>query len=221
MRTVSSMVSFAVDLLASIVAPARCIACDSRVSRLAALCAECVSTVSQPRESHPRAVAAFDYGGAIARAITRLKYGRRPDLARPLGDLLWRALRPHAGTLQGAIVVPVPLHPTRLAERGFNQSALIAHRVARGLDLPLLPLALARVRDTRQQAALDRAQRSANVSDAFRVRQPARVSRKAVLLIDDVRTTGATIDACTRALMGGGARWVGHAVVAGVAADDT
>lgn len=213
------MMSFAVDLFASIVAPARCIACDSRVLHLTAFCGECVSTVDPSRESHARAIAAFDYGGAIARAITRLKYGRRADLARPLGDLLWRALRPQARAFRGAIVVPVPLHPTRLAERGFNQSALIAQRVARGLHAPLLPLALTRVRDTPRQAALDRVERIANVADAFRVRQPARVSRKAVILIDDVRTTGATIDACARALMTGGAQWVAHAVVARVGAD--
>jgi ComF family protein len=221
MRTAFSMMSFAAEMVASVVAPPRCAACDSRVLPLAAFCPACASTVEAVQGSDTRSVAAFGYGGAIARAITRLKYSRRPDLARPLGDLLWRALRPHAPALHDAIVVPVPLHPSRLAERGFNQSALIARRVARRLDTPLLTLILARIRDTPQQAALDRAARIANVAGAFRVRQPERVRRKTVLLVDDVRTTGATLDACTCAMMSAGATSVTHAVVARVGPDDT
>jgi ComF family protein len=230
MHSLPSMLSIAVELLAAAVAPARCAACDAPVARLVVLCDACASTAEWTHENDsfwdsapcaaPR-VAAFAYGGAIARAIGRLKYERRADLARPLGDLLWRALQPHAVALRNNVVVPVPLHPSRLVERGFNQSALIARPVARRLAAPLRPLALARIRDTPQQAALDRQARIANVVDAFRVRQPQQIDRRAVLLIDDVCTTGATLDACTKALMAAGAASVAHAVVARVRPDDT
>jgi ComF family protein len=230
MQTISSTLSIAVELLAAVVAPSRCAACDAPVARLLALCDACTSTVERAPENDPSphsmldpasSVAAFAYGGAIAQAIARLKYGRRPDLARPLGDLLWRALEPHARALQHTVVVPVPLHPARLVERGFNQSALIARPIAHRLAAPLRPLALARVRDTRQQAALDREARIANVARAFHVRQPQHIGRRAVLLIDDVCTTGATLDACTRALTGAGAVSVARAVVARVRPGDT
>jgi ComF family protein len=220
MTTASSIVSLAIEVLASVVAPPQCAACDAPVPMLAVFCAPCAATVQRARQNGGPAIAAFEYGGAVARAITRLKYGGRADLARPLGDLLWRALLPHARGLRDAIVVPVPLHPSRLAERGFNQSALLARPIARRLRAPLLPLALARVRETPQQTALDRDARLANVAGAFCVRQDSRVSGRAVLLVDDVRTTGATMDACTRALIAAGAAWVAQAVLASVEPTD-
>jgi ComF family protein len=217
MKTASSMISLAMELLVSVVAPPRCASCDVHVPLLATFCGACASTVELAREGEEGSFAAFSYGGAVARAIARLKYDRRPDLARPLGDLLFRSLQPHARALQNVWIIPVPLHASRLATRGFNQSALIARRVAHGLDVPLLPLALARLRDTPPQAALDREARIANVAGAFRVRE--RVRGRAVLLVDDVRTTGATMDACATVLMAAGATSVARAVVADVLAE--
>jgi ComF family protein len=206
-----ALAALAFDVFASVLAPPRCAACDAPVPRLAVFCAPCASTV-EPGGSEGDA--AFGYGGAVAQAIVRLKYESRPDLARPLGDLLWRWLSPRAATLRGALVVPVPLHPSRLAERGYNQSALLARRVARHLDAPFAPLALARARDTPKQATLDREARLANVAGAFRAREAARVGGRAVLLVDDVSTTGATLAACSHALRAAGARAVATAVVA-------
>jgi ComF family protein len=161
-----------------------------------------------------RPIAAFVYGGAVARAIARFKYEQRPDLARPLGDLLWRAVEPRATALAGAVVVPVPLHRARLAERGFNQSALLARSVARRLGARFLPLALARTRDTPKQATLDRQARIANTAGAFRARHAACVRGRPVLLVDDVCTTGATLEACSHALLEAEASSVEFAVVA-------
>lgn len=149
--------------------------------------------------------AAFVYGGSIARVIVRMKYEGRPDLARPLGDLLWAAIEPQRAALADAVVVPVPLHPARLAERGFNQSALIACCIARRLRVSLVTMALVRVRSTLPQTTLDRQRRTENVAGAFVVRAPDRIANRPILLIDDVRTTGATLDACTRALRRSGA----------------
>jgi ComF family protein len=218
MIAATSIASFALELLCSVVAPPRCAACDTPVGHLSAFCAACASTAERVSDPDPRLTAAFVYGGAVERAIVRLKYDRRPDLARPLGDLLWRAVQSTADRLRGSVVVPVPLHVSRLAQRGFNQAAIIAARVARHLDAPVFPLALARIRDTPQQAALDREGRLANVAGAFRTRQIERVRGRAVILVDDVRTTGATMNECASALMAAGAASVDHAVVAVVRA---
>jgi ComF family protein len=219
----ASAASLALDFFASLLAPPRCAACDVGVALGAAFCPECAATAERARVDDPRSIAAFVYGGAVARAIVRFKYERRPDLARPLGDLLWRAVEPHAHALAGVaavagvsgiVVVPVPLHRVRLAERGFNQAALLARRLAHHLGSPVAPLALERVRDTPRQAALDRRTRLANVAGAFRVRVPARLRGRAVLLVDDVCTTGATLGACARALVEAEAGSVSLAVVA-------
>jgi ComF family protein len=205
---------FAFELLASLLAPPRCASCDARVPLLTAFCTACARTVERAPRGGSSEIAAFFYGGAIARAVSRMKYEHRPDLARPLGDLLWRAVEPHATALTGAVLVAVPLHRARLAERGFNQAALIARCVARQLRAPLFPRALVRARDTPQQAALDRAARLANLAGAFRAREPELVRGRTVLLVDDVLTTGATLAACAAALIDAGARSVGFAVVA-------
>jgi ComF family protein len=200
--------------IAAIVAPPRCAACDARVRVAAVFCPTCASTLEPDPASRPASMSAFVYGGAIARALARMKYEQRPDLGGPLGALLAIEVGRRGIHLGDAVVVPVPLHVSRLAERGFNQSTLIARPVARLLRVPMFPLGLMRVRDTSQQASLDRNARIANVGAAFRARPGARLKGRSVLLIDDVRTTGATIDACTRALRDGGAEAIVHAVVA-------
>ena len=110
--------------------------------------------------------------------------------------------------------MPVPLHPRRLAERGYNQASLLAVEVAGNLAAPLAATALARVRNTSQQALLDREGRLRNVAQAFRVRAPKAVRGRHVVLVDDVATTGATLGACSAELLGAGASEVTALVVA-------
>jgi ComF family protein len=206
--------SFVFEAAASTLAPPQCAACDAPVRSLATFCAVCAPQVQPNAAEGPQAIAAFVYGGPVARALVRLKYEGRPDLARPLGDLLGRAVAPWRSRLGAVVVVPVPLHAARLAERGFNQSALLAVRVARQLGAPTVLRALMRVQHTAPQTSLDRRARANNVERAFAVRAGARVRGASVLLIDDVRTTGATLDSCARALASGGAAQVVTAVVA-------
>jgi ComF family protein len=213
MGTPSTVASLAWELFAALLAPPRCASCDDAVARLAAFCPACAATI-EPASRDEADLAAFLYGGAIAQAIRRLKYEARPDLARPLADLLWRAVAPAREGLAGAVVVPVPLHPARLAERGFNQSALLARPIARRLRSPFAPMVLARIHDTPRQATLDRRERLINVVASVRVRQPGRIIGRVVLLVDDVRTTGATLSACTDALLGAGATGVRTVVLA-------
>jgi ComF family protein len=207
------------DLAASALPRPRCAACDEAVPAMVAFCAGCASTAQRvvapdlPGEAGTDAFAAFVYGGSIAHAIVRMKYEPRPDLARPLGDLLWASIEPHCAALGNIIVVPVPLHPTRLAERGFNQSALIAQCIARRLRAPLA-LALARTRDTPRQTTLDRQGRVLNMAGAFVVRRVDPVANQTVLLVDDVRATGATLAACAEALRCAGAARVRAVAVA-------
>jgi ComF family protein len=210
MLSLSAWARFAVEAVVSVLSPPACASCDTRVPMMHAFCKECADSCVRP-SAHVSTYAAFAYGGAIARAIVRYKFESRPDLSRPLGDLLVRAL---PVDLEANLVVPVPLHPTRLAERGYNQAALLATRLAQHLSVPLSALALARTRNTPKQTSLERTARLANVADAIRARPNSRLSGARVLLVDDVRTTGATLSVCSRALLAAGARDVVTAVVA-------
>jgi ComF family protein len=197
----------ALRLFAELVAPSRCAACDARVSAGVLFCTVCAATVERVAPSlGPDRLAAFEYGGAITTAITRLKYEDRPDLAPRLGEAMLLAAAPASGSID--LVVPVPLHPRRLAERGYNQSALLARPVARALGTPLAACALRRLHDTPRQARLDRTTRLLNVRRAFATGEPTLVRGRRILLVDDVRTTGATLEGCTAALNEAGARQV-------------
>jgi ComF family protein len=200
---------------AEVLAPTRCAACDEAVSPSRLFCSACaVSVLAWPRE-RPRgrtaveADAAFAYGGAVATAIARFKYRGRADLGPRLGEALaaraasWAPPAPRVD-----VVVPVPLHPRRLAERGFNPSALLASVVASRLGVPHAARALDRVRDTPRQAELDRRGRTVNVAGAFACRARSRIEGRRVMLVDDVRTTGATLAAAASALRAAHAREV-------------
>lgn len=153
------------------------------------------------------------YRGPVREAIHAFKFRGKRALARPLGDLVLEqagdVLVPDVEAL-----VPVPLTPARRAERGFNQAALLAERVARGGRLRVEPRWLRRVRATVPQSDLAAAAREANVSGAF-VAAPA-VAGRDVVIVDDVFTTGATVRECARALRAAGARRVGVVTVARV-----
>jgi ComF family protein len=150
--------------------------------------------------------AALLYGGAGAEAVIRLKYSRSPWNAVPLGRLMSRIVGPRLPESDGTrVVVPVPLHPRRLRERGFNQSALLARELARFAGLPLRTGFLERLRETRSRKWLSRAERHADLVGAFAVGERKRLAGLGILLVDDVVTTGATARAASLALLSAGA----------------
>ena len=200
MRIAASVTAGLLELLA----PGRCPGCDGKSANYA-FCAACSPLLERvegaDRETPvPLAAAGYLYCGPLADAIVRLKYGGRTELAPVLGGLLVEAALGHAGHVDR--VLPVPLHPARLRARGFNQSALLAAPLARALGVPLDVSGLARVRHTREQAGLSRKGRSHNLDGAFAVRGSRRADR--VLVVDDVRTTGATLASAASALTASG-----------------
>jgi ComF family protein len=194
------------ELLRDLLAPRDCPGCGGVVERRAIFCPACAATVERcPDAAGSVCRAAHVFGGAVRDAIHRLKYGKRSDLAVPLGHLLRACLVREPIRDRVDFVVPVPLHLSRLVDRGFNQSGLLAGAVARHLSVPLRIGVLGRVATGPAQATLSRAERLVNVASSFRVARPRVVRGKHVLIIDDVITTGATLDACRRALLDAGA----------------
>lgn len=192
--------------------PPLCDRCGDMIpARPTGLCSDC----DRGTYYFLRARAAGQYDGALRQAIVNFKYGGKRRLAQPLGRYLADFLlsRPFNQTIP-EVIVPVPLHPIRLRERGFNQSTLLAAEVGRQLGVPLEEGALQRTRNTRHQAGLKEAERLRNVRDAFAAQNPGLVAGKTVLLLDDVLTTLHTADECARVLSGAGAKAV---LVVGVA----
>jgi ComF family protein len=147
-----------------------------------------------------RARQAVQWEEPLISAVHRLKYNGVAELAEPLARLLARTLRRDHPDWSADLIVPVPLHRVRERERGYNQAALIARQLGRMLAWPTDAHAVQRHRWTPSQTHLTRAERLKNVFGAFRCPQPDLVAGRRVLLVDDVYTTGSTINETARAL---------------------
>ncbi len=203
--------------------PARCVSCY-RIGE--SLCSHCRSQIqfvtppfcprcSHPLKSHAEACpncrayplhlthvrAVGFHEGALREAIHALKYKRRTDVAVPLAALLQRQLLRTEQDVD--LITAVPLHPDRQRQRGYNQAEILARELAPRVGLPYLD-GMKRIRPTADQIGLDVAMRHENVRAAFAADQTAFRGRH-VLIVDDVCTTGATLDACAVALLAQGA----------------
>ncbi|MFA5367262.1 MAG: ComF family protein [Dehalococcoidia bacterium] len=145
----------------------------------------------------------FEYGGAIRQAIIQMKYHNVRTLADPLSRFLAEYLSEHRMSFD--IIIPVPIHKRRLRERGYNQTALLARKLSRISRIPLMERALVRTRHTPSQAKSESVeQRRENIRNAFACVSRS-VSGKHILLIDDVCTSGATLNSCAASLKSAGA----------------
>jgi ComF family protein len=152
------------------------------------------------------ALAAFEHSGVIRRALQRLKYGGAGRLAAPLAQASTPSLHELLAITGPAPLVPVPVHPARLRQRGYNQAALLAAVLGRDARLPVADL-LVRRRATTRQHGLNRAARLHNLRGAFDVRNGMVVPPTAIV-VDDILTTSATLEACAIALRSAGAAQV-------------
>lgn len=206
-----------VDAFLDLIFPPRCVGCGQLGEWV---CTDCWATVAPVGEricsvcgtpakkaescSHCSLIpdcrwvrSAFLFEGALRRAIHALKYQRRSALAASLVSLMLDHL--HLPDYDFEVLIPVPLHPARLAERGFNQAEVLARALSARWDVPMWVGGLERVRPTRSQVELNVAERQANVRQAFLARQKV-VAGHRLLLVDDVCTSGATLEACALAL---------------------
>lgn len=198
-----------------------CAACQQRIERLPLpQCGSCGAVWATAEERHrctPRApvtvvCAAGVYAGPLRQAVIALKYQGRHGVAATLVTLLEPTMRPLVR--EDDLLIPVPLHPARLRERGYNQAAILAAELAERLSCDVAPDSLRRIRPTAQQTRMaSAAERRSNVQGAFQTVDAAVAGRR-VWLVDDVCTTGATLHAAAAALRDAGARDINGAVVA-------
>lgn len=234
-------------MLADALLPPRCLGCGDAVTGHDGLCAPCWSgltfidapmcpvlgtpmppgsgdgAVSLPALAAPppftRLRAAVKYDATARRLITSFKYADRLESAKLIARLMLRA--GHDCLDHGEVIVPVPLHWSRLIARRYNQAAELSRSLADETGLSHVPMALRRVRATRHQVGLKPAERALNVTGAFSVPQHMRhhIAGRKIVLVDDVYTTGATVGAATRMLRRAGAEDVSVLVFARVLDD--
>jgi ComF family protein len=206
--------------LSKLIYPAKCLICNGiqTSNRTHLLCENCLADLASRPLPETAAHAAtppgdldefhagWHFDAAMQIAIHAFKYRRRPSLSRVLGEMLAQRLgNLRAREFSQAVLVPVPLHPRRGRERGFNQSILLAETLAQAWNMAVLPRGLQRVRFTETQAKLDAQARAKNVKGAFALAKKSNLQNHTIFLVDDVFTTGATMNACAAALKSAGA----------------
>jgi ComF family protein len=211
--------------------PALCLSCGCRLAAdESLLCSPCARaappltgddpSLLRAREYHRRewgiddVAALWQFEGPVRDLVHVMKYGGLWSVAEEAGVWLGRHMEHEAERWLPDVIVPVPLHPARLRERGYNQSARVAQGIARVLGVPVCVDAAARTRNTATQTALDRERRRDNVTGAFRVDRPGAVRSANVLIVDDVVTSGATVGAVAEAFRRAGARGCAAACLA-------
>lgn len=174
------------------------------------LCIDCAHWEHQ----YEQGISLFTYTGNGKKIIQEIKFNGNRKLALWTGKKIGQKLRKQNWQKKIQGIVPVPLHENRMKERGFNQSEELAKGISSILDIFTLKDLLIRIKDTPHQTDLTRSQRQENIKKAFQVRDSRVIQGKKVLLVDDVYTTGATINACAETLKQAGAREVYFAVAA-------
>ena len=144
----------------------------------------------------------FTKGGRSQRLIHHLKYEGKREIGVYLGQLYGRSLSEAPVFRETGLILPVPLHPHKQHQRGYNQSALFARGLSETMGIPWLPDGLKRMEYTATQTKKSRLERFDNVEKAFVVPQPEKIENQHVLLVDDVITTGATLEACALRILG-------------------
>ena len=168
------------------------------------LCSNCITTKYYFQQGWTAAA----FNGIIKNCIHLLKYQGKISLADPLSSLMAGFYKQYLKDQKFDLIIPVPLSRLKYRQREFNQAELLARQISRTIGLKTDPNNLIRTRPAPAQVQLDRVQRLMNLKDAFKVKKPAKAAGRNILLIDDVFTTGSTLNECAHALLKAGARQV-------------
>ena len=188
--------------------PYSCCACGKKVPA-GIFCVECYARIEPLTvTAFPYLFSAVRYREPVVTAIHRFKYRAEIFLAPHLAKFLIELCQYHKLNERIDCIIPVPLHPTRSRERDFNQAEMLGQEIAAYFSLPVLKRSLVRFRNTPSQTGLSGKERMVNVSDAFLVRRSSSIDGRRCLLVDDVLTTGATLNACRSRLLSAGAEEV-------------
>ncbi|MEY8276120.1 ComF family protein [Blautia marasmi] len=182
----------------------RCFKCSKPLSdREAEFCYDCASK----KHSYDRGISIFPYGSVLSQSLYQLKYHQRQEYGRFYGRYAAACAGEQIRLWGPEVLIPVPLHPKRMEKRGYNQAEIIAGEIGRILQLPVDTKTVVRRVNTKPQKELNDKERRSNLRSAFAVRQP-KLPWKKILIIDDIYTTGSTVDGVSLALKAAGAEQV-------------
>lgn len=217
------------DKALAFIFPPKCVFCGKIMPPNADMdiCGDCFGAVPfaeeiviwQPPEERMRdgcdeIICICRYEGIVKDSLIRCKFYNKPSYCRAFGRLMAEKAKKVLDARRFHMIVSVPLHKDRETERGYNQSFLISRELSRRTGIPEMSRLISRVKRTDSQSLLAKSERLRNIKDAFRVNDGGKIKGKSVILVDDIMTTGSTINECCRVLKEAGAEWVMGAVFA-------
>ena len=230
------------DLMSNIISPPVCMSCRKRLSLLsnAKFCYKCSMSYKRvgehtcdscgkpiPKNSDRlcvncklrkvyfnQSISRYIYDGCIKSAIRNMKFRNQKWIANEFGDMLLKTVREKYDDISFDIIICIPLSNSKMYERGFNQTREIADEISKGINVPIAEKILYKKDNVKTQSGLSAKERIENVKNAYFIKHPERVCDKTILLIDDVFTTGATVNECSKILKKAGALAVYVATVA-------
>lgn len=210
----------------NLIFPPKCIFCKKILNTDAEIeiCKECYDQISfkEGASINPGSVCNYytsvicvcDYTGIVKEAIRRFKFSNKPSYYRAFARLLAQTIKEMTQWQKFDMILSVPLHPQRQRARGYNQSHLIARELSRELGIKNEPRILIRVKNTDNQSLLNRNNRLVNVKDAFKVTNASKIEGRTIFLVDDILTTGTTLNECSKVLKQAGAERIVAVVIA-------
>lgn len=191
-----------IDFISNVVFPPKCCVCGTIGDD--AFCPKCILKIKYITYYNGSTASVAAYEGVIKKAIKKLKFNKKKRLAPALAKIMTDNLP----FKDFDIIIPVPLHKTRSKGRGFNQSELLAKDISNLYKVPILTDILIRVKNTAPQFGLKKGQRHSNIKGAFAVNDAFKITERKILLVDDILTTGATVNECKNDLLAAGAKRV-------------
>ncbi len=186
-----------------------CNQCGKQLAHDHDLCLDCKKT----KHLYEKGIALYPYEGTIKEALYRFKYGGRRKYARFFADNMHRQLQETTFLHKVDLIVPVPVSKERFKQRGYNQAGEIGRHLAKLTKIAYDEEILVRSRDTKPQSEFSPKQRSENIKNAFKCKEELEPKYKVILIIDDIYTTGSTINECTKVLTQSGAKTIYSSVV--------
>lgn len=179
----------------------RCLKCGKPLDNTDNLCKICL----QYQFLYKKGYCLLYYDGFTREAIHRFKYNNHPEYAKGFSKLIYEYSEDKS-FFEADCFIPVPMFPKKRKKRGFNQAELIAYELSKLTNIPIFNDVLFRIKDTKKQSQLNFAERKNNVKNAFKAQNSAKITNKNILLIDDIYTTGSTINECADVLIKEGAK---------------
>jgi|LSQX01.1.fsa_nt_gb ComF family protein len=189
-----------------------CSVCGQRMGKdnVSSVCVDCNNTKHYFEKNY----SPLEYSGKIKNSILRFKFAEKKRYAYTFGKLIVQKIRAENHDITFDSVVYIPMNKKAIRERGYNQAHLLAQVIAKEIDCELIKNALIKTRQTLPQRELTRHQRQKNIKNAFDINKSINIKEKTILIVDDIYTTGATINECSKVLINNGAKKVYSATIA-------